>query len=78
MKPLPEMSFILEFHFSPNDYFENSMLTKEYLMKCMPDNEMPFTFDGPEIYKTVGCEIQWKDGKNLTLQNVKQRSLDGN
>lgn len=46
--------FILEFHFSPNDYFTNSVLTKEYEMKCVPDPCDPFCFEGPEIVK---CKV---------------------
>lgn len=65
-KPLPDMSFTLEFHFSPNEYFSNSILTKEYLMKCSPDSDDPFSFDGPEIYKSIGCTINWMEGKDLT------------
>ncbi|KAJ4451130.1 hypothetical protein ANN_02570 [Periplaneta americana] len=56
----------LEFHFSPNEYFSNSVLTekkcthyvpvltKEYEMKCTPDEGDPFSFEGPEIYKCKG------------------------
>lgn len=55
------MGFVLEFHFSPNEYFSNSVLTKEYEMKCTPDESDPFTFEGPEIYK---CKVMWKvDGR---------------
>lgn len=60
-RPLPELGFNLEFHFSPNEYFENSVLTKEYFYTCSYGN--PFVHEGPEIYKSVGCEIKWKDGK---------------
>lgn len=74
MNSAPEMSFTLEFEFSANEYFEDKLLTKEYFMKCEPDAEAPFTFDGPEIYKSKGCPIKWKDGKNLTLKTVKQKS----
>lgn len=70
------MSFTLEFIFSPNEFFENDILTKEYFMKCELDAEMPFTFDGPEIYKSKGCEIMWKDGKNLTIKSIKQKNLE--
>jgi nucleosome assembly protein 1-like 1 len=44
----------LEFHFSPNEYFSNSVLTKEYEMKCAPEENDPFSFEGPEIYK---CKV---------------------
>lgn len=70
------MSFTLEFVFSPNEYFENTVLTKAYIMKCEPDIDTPFTFDGPEIYKSTGCEIHWKEGKNLTQQLVKQKNFE--
>lgn len=61
----PDLSFTLEFHFSPNEFFENSVLVKTYLMKCCVDEEDPFSFEGPEIYKSTGCEIKWKEGKNV-------------
>lgn len=50
------MGFVLDFHFSPNDYFENTVLTKTYDMKCVPDEEDPFSFEGPEIYK---CKVSF-------------------
>jgi hypothetical protein len=65
-KPSPELSFHLEFLFSPNEYFQNSILTKTYLMKCEPDADDPYTFEGPEIYKSIGCEIMWNAGQNVT------------
>lgn len=46
-------SFVLEFHFEPNDYFTNSVLTKTYKMKSEPDKADPFSFEGPEI---VDCD----------------------
>lgn len=68
-KPSPDLSFQLEFHFEPNDFFQNSVLTKTYLMKCCPDEDEPFSFEGPEIYKAVGCEIMWNAGKNIVEAN---------
>lgn len=64
-KPPPDMSFQLEFHFEPNEFFQNSVLTKTYLMKCCPDEMDPFMYEGPEIYKSIGCEILWNAGKNV-------------
>lgn len=66
------MGFVLDFHFSPNEYFTNSVLTKEYLMKCTPDKNDPFSFEGPEIYKCKGCVIDWKKGKNVTVKTIKK------
>ncbi|XP_033062388.1 nucleosome assembly protein 1-like 4 isoform X5 [Trachypithecus francoisi] len=51
--PGQPMSFVLEFHFEPNDYFTNSVLTKTYKMKSEPDKADPFSFEGPEI---VDCD----------------------
>ncbi|XP_043192027.1 nucleosome assembly protein 1-like 1-B [Amphibalanus amphitrite] len=67
------MGFTLEFHFSPNEHFTNTVLTKEYFMKCKPDEREPFSFEGPEIYKCKGCTIDWQKGKNITLKTIKKK-----
>ncbi|XP_033320810.1 nucleosome assembly protein 1 isoform X1 [Megalopta genalis] len=66
------MGFILEFYFESNEYFTNTTLTKEYIMKCTPDANDPFSFEGPEIYKCKGCVINWKKGKNVTVKTIKK------
>lgn len=48
-------SFTLEFHFEPNSYFKNTVLTKVYKMKSEPDADDPFSFEGPEIIDCEGC-----------------------
>ena len=50
------MGFTLEFHFADNDFFNNKVLTKYYEMKCQPDKEDPFSFEGPEIIK---CKVSF-------------------
>lgn len=67
------MGFTLEFHFAPNEHFTDAVLTKEYSMKCVPDKEDPFSFEGPEIFKCKGCTINWNKGKNITLKTVKKK-----
>jgi nucleosome assembly protein 1-like 1 len=59
--------FTLTFHFSANDFFENSVLTKKY--------EVPnlFLSDEPMLKSVQGCEIQWKDGKCLTFSETTQK-----
>lgn len=47
----------MEFHFSPNEWFTNTVLTKEYEMKCVPDKNNPLSFEGPEIFKCKVCYI---------------------
>jgi len=73
------MGFTLHFYFAPNDYFSNSVLTKEYEMKCEPSEDDPFSFEGPEIFKCKGCTINWKEpGKNLTVKTVKKKQKHKN
>ncbi|KAI4581109.1 hypothetical protein MJG53_010651 [Ovis ammon polii x Ovis aries] len=67
------MSFVLEFHFEPNEYFTNEVLTKTYRMRSEPDDSDPFYFDGPEIMGCTGCQIDWKKGKNVTLKTIKKK-----
>ncbi|KAI4579217.1 hypothetical protein MJG53_001087 [Ovis ammon polii x Ovis aries] len=67
------MSFVLEFHFEPNEYFTNEVLTKTYRMRSEPDDSDPFSFDGPEIMGCTGCQIDWKKGKNVALKTIKKK-----
>lgn len=59
----PHHSFTLELEFSSNPFFENSILTKEYLLKM--DSDDVISYDGPSIYKTIGCDILWKTERML-------------
>ncbi|XP_071479935.1 nucleosome assembly protein 1-like 1 [Diadema antillarum] len=68
-----QMGFTLEFYFSPNDYFTNTVLTKTYQMKSEPEEGDPFSFEGPEIISSQGCEIDWKKGKNVTVKVIKKK-----
>merc|ERR1711976_854015 len=67
------MGFMLHFYFEPNDYFTNAVLTKDYEMKCVPNEDDPFSFEGPEIFRCKGCTINWKPNKNLTVKTVKKK-----
>ncbi|MBZ3879505.1 Nucleosome assembly protein 1-like 1 [Sciurus carolinensis] len=53
------MSFILEFHFEPNEYFTNEVLTKTYRMRNYG------------LYRVR--QIDWKKGKNVTLKTIKKQ-----
>lgn len=59
---VPELSFLLEFEFSTNPFFENSTLTKQYFLDCDAKEE----FNGFSIVQTMGCEIQWADDMDIT------------
>ena len=66
------IGYVLEFYFSPNEYFSNKMLTKKYNMKMEPDDG-DILFEGPEIASSEGCEIDWKTGKNVTVKTIKKK-----
>lgn len=67
-------TFKLHFHFAPNDFFSNPVLTKEFRLKLSPTEEDPFNFDGPEIIAMKGMKIDWKsDDKDVTLRKVTKK-----
>lgn len=56
--------FVLEFHFAPNDFFENLVLTKSY------DVPNLLLADEPILKNVRGCEIRWKPNKSLVSGEV--------
>lgn len=66
--------FTLSFHFDPNEYFSNTILTKTYeIPNLLLDDE-------PVLKNVTGCDIQWKDpSRALTHQRItkKQRAKRG-
>lgn len=72
------MGFTLFFHFSPNEYFSNPVLTKTYEMRVHIDPKDPFSFEGTEIHKSTGCKIDWKEGKDVTVREVKKKQKHKN
>ncbi|XP_013114095.1 nucleosome assembly protein 1-like 4 [Stomoxys calcitrans] len=68
-----EHSYTLEFHFDKNDYFTNEVLTKQYFLKSALDEDYPFGFEGPEIYKCKGCNINWEKKMNLTVRTIRKK-----
>jgi nucleosome assembly protein 1-like 1 len=67
------VGFTLEFHFEPNEYFTDTVLTKRYEMRYEQDPEDPFSYEGPEIIKCTGCTINWNKGKNVTVKQIKKK-----
>ena len=66
-------NFILSFHFSPNEFFSNTVLTKEYILKSDYDEEDPLGFNRGEIITVKGCTIDWKSGKNPGVRIIKRK-----
>eukprot|EP01119_Soliformovum_irregulare_P007018 TRINITY_DN19425_c0_g1_i1.p1 TRINITY_DN19425_c0_g1~~TRINITY_DN19425_c0_g1_i1.p1 ORF type:complete len:389 (-),score=148.33 TRINITY_DN19425_c0_g1_i1:42-1208(-) len=60
-------SFRLEFHFTPNEYFEDTVLFKTYHV----------TDDDDEPLKLEASKINWKTGKNITVKIVKVQQGGG-
>jgi nucleosome assembly protein 1-like 1 len=56
--------FTLSFEFAPNEFFENSALTKTYVM----DSDDEDTLDDVR-----GTKIAWKEGKNVTVKTVTKK-----
>jgi len=62
--PDSQHSFSLEFYFSDNEFFEDKLIKKTYVLVKDPS-------DGEVMYDHVDCtEIKWKAGKNLTVKKV--------
>lgn len=60
--------FRLDFHFEPNEFFSNSVLSKSYELKFDLDAEDVLGYAGPEVVKATGTQIDWKsDEVNPTL-----------
>eukprot|EP01115_Flamella_aegyptia_P006436 TRINITY_DN2694_c0_g1_i1.p1 TRINITY_DN2694_c0_g1~~TRINITY_DN2694_c0_g1_i1.p1 ORF type:complete len:382 (+),score=256.73 TRINITY_DN2694_c0_g1_i1:107-1252(+) len=57
-------SFTLEFHFSDNEFFEDKVIKKTYILKEQAE-------DGEVVYDHVDAtQIKWKPGKDLTVKKV--------
>jgi hypothetical protein len=39
--------------------------------------EVEVMYDGPSIIETKGCEINWKEGKNVTEKTIKKKPKKG-
>ncbi|KAF9166698.1 hypothetical protein DFQ26_007155 [Actinomortierella ambigua] len=67
--------FRLEFEFSPNDFFTNTVLTKTYFYQDEAGYGGDFVYDHAE-----GSTIDWKEGMDLTVtvETKKQRHKNTN
>ena len=65
--------YTIEFHFNDNEYFTNKVLTKTYELTTEVDQKDPFSFDGPVLYKSTGCTIEWNKDKDVTVRLVKKK-----
>ncbi|VDK58576.1 unnamed protein product [Anisakis simplex] len=70
-------SYTLFFHFTPNEYFKQTVLKKWYRIQLTPDEDDPFDFEGPMFVEAKGTEIEWNEGKNVTQKVVKRKQKKG-
>jgi nucleosome assembly protein 1-like 1 len=65
------LGFKLTFHFTENDFFNDTVLTKTYVYRDELGYEGDFVYD-----HALGSEIQWKEDKDLTksFEIKKQRN----
>jgi nucleosome assembly protein 1-like 1 len=61
-------SFTLSFHFKENEFFKNAVLTKKY--SVTPDL---LDDKNPNLSEAEGCVIEWKEGKNLCVTEIKKK-----
>lgn len=52
----------MTFFFSENEWFTNQSIKKE------------FEIEGDEIKRSYGDSIEWKEGKNLTVETIKKKN----
>ncbi|CAF0752572.1 unnamed protein product [Brachionus calyciflorus] len=65
--------YTLEFVFDENEFFTNNVLTKTYELTTDKDDKDPFGYDGPALYKSIGCKIDWKPEKDVSVKLVKKK-----
>ena len=84
----PENGFKQVFTFSKNDFFNNNHLIKIYYYKVLLHLEPLLKIwltscfllkdrASGLINHTIGCEIMWKDGKDLTRETKRQTRKNG-
>lgn len=57
--------FSVYFYFSDNEWFTNTKVAKH------------FDIEETEIKRAYGDDINWKEGKNITVKTVKKKSKKG-
>lgn len=74
---LPE-GYRLDFHFSPNEFFTNKVLSLTFIQSIEHDAD-ELLFEGPESKGITGTVINWNKGKDVTFKMVtkKQKKKGG-
>eukprot|EP00933_Yihiella_yeosuensis_P029754 TRINITY_DN2338_c0_g1_i2.p1 TRINITY_DN2338_c0_g1~~TRINITY_DN2338_c0_g1_i2.p1 ORF type:complete len:323 (-),score=131.12 TRINITY_DN2338_c0_g1_i2:315-1283(-) len=67
-----DKGFKLQFHFAENEFFTNTVLEKEYHV----EESCPYTGE-INIKEIKATEIDWKEGKDVTVELVKKKVKGG-
>jgi len=67
-----DVGFTLEFQFAENPYFTNTVIKKTYLT----EEDSPYTGD-INVTEIKSDAIEWKAGKNVTVESVKKKVKGG-
>lgn len=60
-------TFTITFEFAENEYITNRVLTKKYTLTDILDER------APELVEIESSDIVWKEGKNLTVTEIKKK-----
>ncbi|KAG9015995.1 hypothetical protein FRB90_003915 [Tulasnella sp. 427] len=73
--PSSTPGYKLSFHFAPNEFFSNDVLTKTYIYEDVVDSQGDYVYSSAE-----GTKIDWKEEKDLTktYEVRKQRNKNTN
>ena len=47
-------------------------------MTCERDEKDPLSYDGPVMYRSTGCKIDWNEGMDVTFKLVKKKQKHKN
>lgn len=67
--------FKLEFVFKENPYFSNTSLSLEFHVDYDPATYKPYL--EPKLKELKGTAVEWKDGKNITVELVSKKTKGG-
>jgi hypothetical protein len=71
------MGFTLSFHFHPNEYFTDSVLTKHYAMKCKPEKDDPFGFEVIGLMRRLTDLLFCRDLRSLSAMAARLTGRTG-
>jgi hypothetical protein len=50
----------------------------QFRLTCDRDEKDPLSYDGPVMYRSIGCKIDWNEGMDVTFKLVKKKQKHKN